>query len=828
MSIVRNTDRARARRSARTATLVFAAATFVLLVLRVEAGPNRYGHSDRVERHMLPAVSTGPMDPAWSPDGRWIAFSMRGDIWKVPAEGGQAIALTQGPAYHFEPAWSPDGNRIAFSFDSDGNLDIGIVSAQGGEVRRVTTHAAVDVQPAWGADGTSLYYVSARTRGFRIFRQLLMDTLAVEITTGIQPAVSPDGRRLAYVDDVRGRLGTGGLWVRALERDAQPELVRYEETEYRMKPAWLPDGSALLYVSDERGSNDVVAIPVTGGAPMLLTPDTMHEFAPTVSPDGRRFAFVSNHTGPTTLYTADIGGGPISAWTAVPITARVSRTPTGRVRGRLVGPDGQLVSARVYLRASDGRGYAPDGGFHRVIAVSETHYFHANGTFEVEVPAGTVSIEAMRGHEFRPVAASVDVAANTTADVTLRLERLIDLPARGWYSGDTHLHDLHQGRYGLTHADFFLQIEAEDVHVANALIHMDGTRLMGRWGDLTGRPHPLSTATHILQYGEEFRGAFGHVAMIGIRDWILPFISGTGSTVYADPSLDLMYFDRTREQGGIAGFVHPFLNAVNEPAAAANSLIPVDVALGRGDFYDVAALYSDELASTEMYYRLLNAGFRIAATGGTDNFSDVWRDPPPGADRTYVHIEGPLTLDRWMEGIRAGRTFGSTGPILLLEVDGRRPGSEIRLGAGAPAGVPVRIELHSITPVDSVEIIVNGRVARAFSPGDPAQAAFTASVNVPDGGWIAARARGPTSRHVTDSYAFAQTSPVYIVRDGRRWISVEDARFLAEAVAALRERVERAEWRSDAARAAFIAAVDSAAAGYRGLAGTGGGGGGVD
>src|SRR3954469_15510818 len=87
------------------------------------ARPNRYGMSDRVERHMFPAVSTGPLDPAWSPDGRWIAFSMGGDIWKVPADGGVAIALTRGPAYHFEPAWSPDGSRVAFSMDTDGNLD---------------------------------------------------------------------------------------------------------------------------------------------------------------------------------------------------------------------------------------------------------------------------------------------------------------------------------------------------------------------------------------------------------------------------------------------------------------------------------------------------------------------------------------------------------------------------------------------------------------------------------------------------------------------------------------------------------------------------------
>src|SRR4051812_42522230 len=67
------------------------------------------GDRIRTEAHLLPEVSTGPLDPSWSPDGQWIAVSMRGDIWKVPAQGGAAVALTKGPGYHFEPAWSPDG-----------------------------------------------------------------------------------------------------------------------------------------------------------------------------------------------------------------------------------------------------------------------------------------------------------------------------------------------------------------------------------------------------------------------------------------------------------------------------------------------------------------------------------------------------------------------------------------------------------------------------------------------------------------------------------------------------------------------------------------------
>ena len=784
------------------------AATLLAMPWALEGRPNRYGHSDREERHMLPSVSSGPLNPAWSPDGRWIAFSMRGDIWKIPADGGQAIAITSGPAYYFEPAWSPDGSRIAFAFQSTGNLEIGVTSANGGPVETIASNPRVDVQPAWSRDGNSLFFVSARAGRFQIFRHDFVNNSDTPITNGIQPAVSPDGKLIAYEQ--------GGL--RALDlATGESKVVRDEETEYRMEPSWTPDGQNLVYVTEDEGSNDIRIVPAAGGDAIELTSDAArHEMSPAVSPDGTRVAFVQFEGGIPVLFTAPITGGRASAWRKLDVSSRRSVKPTGRVRIRVLGPNGQAVGARIYIDASDGRHYSPDNAFHRSMMVFDRHYFHMPADADVEVPAGKTTIEAIRGWQFVPKAVTADVAAGGVQTVIIRLERLADLPARGWYSGDSHVHDLHQG-FGQTHESFFRQLVAEDLNVTHALIHMDGTRLMGRWGDLTGRPSPLSTPAHILQYGQEFRGGLGHIGMIGLREFILPFVAGAGGTAYAQPSLEQIYLEGARAQGGIAGFMHPYQSAPRTPANAASTLIAVDLALGLGDYYDIGALWSDELASADFYYKLLNAGFRVPATGGTDNFSDVFLDPPPGSDRTFAHLTGPLTHQNWIDAVKRGRTFFSTGPLLFLTVNGQEPGAEVALPATSPSSMKVTAEVMSIAPVETLEILVNGEVVQTVRATDPLRVRFDGNIDVPLGGWVAARTTGPKSKYLGDDYAFAQTSAVYVVRGGKRFVKAADVQFLADTCEAVWTRVQNARWRSERERAAFRAAIDKAKAFYAAL-----------
>jgi len=810
----------------------------------------------RVEFHLLPPVSTGPMDPAWSPDGRWIAFSMRGDIWKVPAGGGEAIALTQGPDYHFEPAWSHDGNRIALTYDIEGDLEIGVVDADGGPVQRLTDSPGYDLQPEWSTDDMHVLFASQRKGGFDIFsvRSAAPDNVAnagisvTEVVGGrgnqYQPSVSPDGASLAFVAPAPGTLGSGGIWTQRLDGGgaADPEtgdearLVHAEQTSYRAEPRWAADGSAIFFSSDAAGSNDIAVVPAQGGNRVRLTEVPSDEFGVAVSPDGARIAFVSNHDGPTRLYTMAAGGGPRSSWREVEITSRRSRTPTGVLRGHVVDETGATTPARIMLTASDGRAYTEDGGFHRKAWANDTHYQHTDGTFEIEVPAGPLTVVAVRGFEYAPAVAATEVLAGGIAQVTLRLGRIGDgvpLCEDGWYSSDMHTHDLHEGRVGLTQEMFFRQLEADDVRLTNALIHMDGTKLMGRWDDLTGEPYRLSTDDRILYYTQEFRGSYGHVALLGLQRFIMPLIGGARGTPYAPDVLKLEHIDAAYEQGGIAGFVHPYNGPVDTPQRAAAADIPVHVALGRGDFFDVVSIASREFESAEIYYRLLNCGFRLAATGGTDNFSDVWLDPSGGTARTYVHVDGapPLTFGAWLDAVKAQRTFGTSGPLLFLSVDHEslgaadqllEPGDELRIDSEASRTFNVDINVASMVPLDRVELIVNGDIAHTWEAADYARVtgnftwAASASIELPGSGWIAARAIGPPSKYVGDTFPFAQTSPVYVVRDGVTYTSAEDARFLLDTINILRQRVvQRDSWNTPEERAAYLDGIDEARAVYQ-------------
>ena len=101
--------------------------------------------------------------PAISPDGRTIVFGYQGDLFRVPAAGGEAIPLTRGEGHHQMPVWSHDGRSIAFASDRFGNFDVFVMPAAGGEAKRLTFHSSNEFPSAFTPDDKEILFTSSRT-----------------------------------------------------------------------------------------------------------------------------------------------------------------------------------------------------------------------------------------------------------------------------------------------------------------------------------------------------------------------------------------------------------------------------------------------------------------------------------------------------------------------------------------------------------------------------------------------------------------------------------------------------------------------------------------
>jgi len=283
----------------------------------------------------------------------------------------------------------------------------------------------------------------------------------------------------------------------------------------------------------------------------------------------------------------------------------------------------------------------------------------------------------------------------------------------------------------------------------------------------SGTPHPLSRPPYILWWNEEMRNgnAYGHMCFYGLRTLVEPFYTGTPRTPFPDDyPPNYAQAKAARAQGGAVTYAHPGYSATIDNFSARE--LPVDLALGEVDAMDVMSNNPEEFAM-ENWYRLLNCGFRLAISAGTDSFTNVADHYVPGGHRVYVHT-GPLTYDKWIAGYKAGRSFATNGPMIFLKVNGKEPGDEISLPAGQHR---LRIEVEvKAGKEDRVELIVNGQ-PRPLSK----------EVEIDRGSWIAARVMGPWRRAVlNDTATFAHTSPVYVRVGGRLARSPADARFWAE------------------------------------------------
>lgn len=802
----------------------------------------RHGGPYMHNYYLPPAPSASPWMPCWSPDGRWIAVSLQGSIWKVDPTSGEAFELTAGRSYHSSPAWSPDGRWIVYTADDDTRgIQLEAVNVETGAQHALTSGASLHADPVFSPDGERLAYVSTGDTGyFKIYVRPIRDGQwngpAILLTPDhrhvrerpyvggwdmhTQPAWTPDGREILFVSNRDVGLGSGDLWRMPAEANGMSKATRVlrEQSYYRTRPHVSPDGARLLYASQAGGAdqfNNLYILPMTGGMPIKYTFGAFHHFHPRWSPDGASIAFIASQDGALDLRVVETNGGAVNR---VRIRARRFQRPMGRVRVRVVdAATDKPTAARIHDSAGDGRFYAPPEAYARISGQSR-HCFFTAGEFTMDVPVGEFSVEAVKGYEYRPAQASVKIAAGATTTVTLRLERMTDLAARGWYPSSTHVHMNYGGNLLNTPESLALAAAAEHVRIVNAHVANTDNRFFDYQYFDRGREHPLHGLFPEVKiaFGQEYRSQFyGHLYLAGLRDHILlPY-----GTAYEGGALDSIYpsnadmLRKAKAQGAVTGYVHPFGETDPLEGGLGSKAFPVDAALGLVDTLDWAGAVRGQL---KVWFRMLNNDFPIAPTGGEDSILCLHNRKLIGSVRTYAHLGKDFSVDAWYEALRKGRTFFSTGPLIEFTLNGQLPGGRVDLPAAG--SVTVDAAVWSLAPLNKITLYHRRGVAREFTPA-PNVTRIHATIPVQESDWFALVAEGPHTPALDADYLLAGSNAVRVYVAGGKIRSRDDATYFLTWIDKLTAMTGAWPWwRSPAEKKSVFAQYDEARAVYRRLA----------
>ena len=282
--------------------------------------------------HAAPSLG----EPSLSPDGREIAFVSGGDIWSVPAAGGQARLLVSDPATEARPLWSPDGAKLAFTSTRAGQPNVYVLTLATGVLKRVTwSSAGGEALDVWSRDGKWLYFTSGVNDVARegdIFRVSAEGGTPLEVSADrylseFEAAPSPDGKTLAVLvkglSDVQwwrnghSHIDEPELWLRPIDgpkgMTSAPVKLLGEDSKHAF-PMWSPDGRTLYFMSDASGAENIWRMPAAGGAPQQVTRFTSGRVLwPSIGYDGKAIVFERDFG----VWRLDLASGQA---TAVPVT----------------------------------------------------------------------------------------------------------------------------------------------------------------------------------------------------------------------------------------------------------------------------------------------------------------------------------------------------------------------------------------------------------------------------------------------------------------------------------------------------------------------------
>jgi len=798
-------------------------------------------HSYYFREMYLPQLTSGPSSVAFSPDGKSLVYSMAGSLWRQEIGSDRAVELTHGPGYDYQPDWSPDARHIVFARHHNNAIELWQLDLSSGAAQQLTKTDAVNVEPRYSPDGKRLAYVSTAGSGhFNLFvaaieagklgaRRAVVAPHESKIARyyyskhdhAINPSWTPDGKRLVFVSNREIAYGTGDLCSTAVDGANDFECFVHEETSWRARPEVAPDGRRVLYSSYQgRQWHQLWLTTLAADAQLPLTFGEFDATQARWSPDGRRIAYISNEDGNVALWLLEAVGGER---TRVVTRDRKFVRPMATVRVRLSTGD-KSVAGRISVVGSDDRYYAPedrwvhaDDGFDPVRVPAELRYFHCPGECTLTLPLGETYVTAWRGQEHAPVRQKIDVRADAqnVANLALQPLQLPDWAPRS-VTADLHVHMNYGGHYRNTEERLIEQAKAEDLDVIYNLIVNKEQRIP----DITlfdANPRRDPSGVTIFRNQEYHTSYWGHLGLLHLNRYLTPDFSAYQQSALTSPyPHNGVIADLVHKQGGLVGYVHPFDTVPAPERESITNAMPVDVALGKADYIEVVG-FADHKATAEVWYKLLNVGFRVPTGSGTDamaNYASL--RGPVGMNRVYLNTGGATEPAALHAALKEGRTFASNGPQLALEVEGKSPGDTLTLPAGGQS-VRYRAALRSPVAIDHLEVVQNGRVVASHRLAKArTQADVAGKLNLRDSGWIVLRAwNDGADPLILDLYPYATTSPVYVSVGGAPTNSPADAKYFVHWLDRVIAAAEgRTDYNDDRERQATLDYLHAAQAAY--------------